>query len=434
MNVSFNVHGPNAVKKPDDLIQWVRDVKPRWILQMDDDGLAGELQSASPSTNIIGRSTGDEKQRLLIPEQWLDLVAHNGAYGRWIYMQNERGAGPDETDWSYVRLVAGLKRGWKFVVYNCSTGTPGATEWPIADKVIRLASDNPDQIAIGLHEYGGGLMWSAMDGIPYLPAYPDAPKGNRWLVGRFKFLLDYCDKARIKYPRIVITEHGFDDVFGAFAHPPIVSTPPYLNPRGWRSLVNQWAAWYPGVAPDDVYAAHLLWADKNIYASTPVEAQLVFCYGNLGGNQPLDGENWYQDNVEGTSVPIRLKEASMSTQPPPQPADWQPRQLRTSDLVNVRSSPSINGAVIQQIDSAKLIGGYYQVMLNLNGDQTADGYTWRNIQIAGRSGFVASIYVSLIEPPAITPEVLGDIQAAGQHVSTAASELAAANAILSKYS
>jgi hypothetical protein len=322
MNVAFNIHGPNAVKDIPYLLQWARDVKPRWLLQMDDDGLASALQTASPQTNVIGRSIGDEQHQTLPVEDWLNLVAHNGSAGRWIYMRNEQGEGTTETQWSYDRLIAGLKRGWKFIVYNVSTGTPEPDEWKTADKVLRLAADNPTQIAIGLHEYAGALMWSAMDGIPFAPDYPASiPPGNQWLVGRFEFLLKYCDAQtpKIKYPRIVITEHGFDDVFKSFQHPPIKVSKPYLNPRGWRTLVDQWADWYPGVDPGDVYAKQLLWADEKIYANTPVEAQLVFNYGNLGGNQPLDPNNWFQTNVEGTSVAQRLREAAVVSVPPPPP-------------------------------------------------------------------------------------------------------------------
>lgn len=318
MQLAFNIHGPNAIKNRPYLVQWHKDVKPRWSLVMDDDGLAAEIQQASPTTGVIGRSTHDEQQSVLSVDNWLNLVAHNGGAGRWIYMRNEQGANTTETQWSYDRLVAGLKRGWKFVVYNCSTGTPEPSEWGNADKVIRLAAENPSQIVLGLHEYAGGLMWSGMDGIPYTPDYPASKgTGNQWLVGRFEFLLKYCDAQKIKYPRIVITEHGFDDVFKSFQHPDLKVSKPYLNVRGWRTLVDQWAIWYPGEDPGDVYAHQLLWADEKVYTNTPVEGQLIFNYGNLGGNQPLDPNNWYQTNVEDTSVAQRLREAAPPVSPPP---------------------------------------------------------------------------------------------------------------------
>ena len=60
---------------------------------------------------------------------------------------------------------------------------------------LRLAGENPDKLAIALHEYS-----YVKEDIGYL--YP-------YLIGRFQALFDICDKHKIPRPTVMITEWGW---------------------------------------------------------------------------------------------------------------------------------------------------------------------------------------------------------------------------------
>lgn len=74
---------------------------------------------------------------------------------------------------------------------------------------------------------------------------------------------------------------------------------------------------------------------------------------------------------------------------------------RTTTSVNLRSAPSIQGAVLRVLPTntiVTLVGGY----------RTADGYTWANVSVLGITGWVASNYVtglptSTVPTPTIRP-------------------------------
>lgn len=191
------------------------------------------------------------------------------------------------------------------VVLNIATGNPEPekrdpktnaiiqeSQWEIAKPLLQLLETNP-QHRLGIHEYAGGVITSGLiGGNPTMIApgeWPALVPFTRYHCGRFQFLLEYCQRAHLKPPRILITEHGFDDT--SDIKPWLLTlrrTAPYMDIRGWRSLTNQWVSWWPMWSAEKAYAEQLIWADKTLYRGTPVEAQCIFCWGDSGGWMGFD--------------------------------------------------------------------------------------------------------------------------------------------------
>lgn len=91
-------------------------------------------------------------------------------------------------------------RGYKLLAFGWSAGEPETNHWqgPKMLDFLRLASST-DRLGIALHEYS---------------LSPDGKNAYPYLIGRFQFLLEACDKNSIGRPQIFITEWGwmYDDI------------------------------------------------------------------------------------------------------------------------------------------------------------------------------------------------------------------------------
>lgn len=113
--------------------------------------------------------------------------------------------------------------GFKWVAFGWSSGEPEPEHWESAAmlRFLQLVADNPDKLAIGLHEYS-----YRTNEIDYI--YP-------YLIGRFQHLFEICDAHNIPRPPIVITEWGWE----------------YDNvPTPAEAILDiQWAAWLYAAYP-----------------------------------------------------------------------------------------------------------------------------------------------------------------------------------------
>ena len=90
-----------------------------------------------------------------------------------------------------------LDEGFRWAAFGWASGEPEPTDWqtPSMLAFLRLAGDNPDQLAIALHEYS-----YLLDDIGH--EYP-------YKLGRFQSLLQIVDQQGIPRPTILITEWGW---------------------------------------------------------------------------------------------------------------------------------------------------------------------------------------------------------------------------------
>lgn len=277
MSVFYNIRAQFVEDVPY-LIDLTSKHKPRWALVMDGLQLAIALKNASPTTNVIHRVWPDHELNLS-PAQWLTNKKNEiGNADVWAYTVNEIGLQPD---WHIELIKESDRRGWpvKLVIGNPSVGTPqDIKEWetPKVLELLRLLDKHRENVVLGLHEYGHGVIVSGLQDKHFelnpalWPASIDANKNN-WHCGRFKFALQACERYNIKPPRIVITEHGFD-YLGDMAS--------MLPGGGWHTLWDEWKLWF-GKSPEEAYAFQLVYADNVIYryGGDIVEGQLIFQYG-----------------------------------------------------------------------------------------------------------------------------------------------------------
>jgi hypothetical protein len=90
-----------------------------------------------------------------------------------------------------------LAQGQRYAAFGWAAGNPEPGDWehPATLALLRLCADNPDRLAIGLHEYS----WKTND------IWFD----NGRLVGRFIDVYKACKKHSIPYPTIFIKEWGW---------------------------------------------------------------------------------------------------------------------------------------------------------------------------------------------------------------------------------
>jgi len=117
----------------------------------------------------------------------------------WLIIGNE--PNKDEADWLGRFAVAYANKlllfGYKLAMFGWSTGTPEPDAWETPGMLayLRLCEQQPDKLAVALHEYSLDVN-NIQNGYPYL-------------VGRFTFLHDVCDNYDIKRPTILISEWGW---------------------------------------------------------------------------------------------------------------------------------------------------------------------------------------------------------------------------------
>jgi hypothetical protein len=325
--ISYNIHA-QMVKDSTRLKNHLLKIQPAAVLAMDGLGLAQEIKAALPNTLVIHRNYGitngdDDIHKRVSPEKWLDLRAKESDGGIYLYTTNEPGFSQDCLDWHVHLMELAAARSVRLVIGNFGVGTPGADDWGRAQRMLELLDQHRELFILGLHEYACGIITSGLYG-----GYPDnagvqpgTPGGqnlipkDKWPadvstvtmfhMGRFNFLLTYCKLHGLNPPRIILTEHGMDDVsdIKPWAEK-LDKTSPYLNIRGWKSLHNQWNTWFNpvGWSAERAYLEQLAWADRVIYHNSPVEAQLVYCWAH-------SSEDWEQFDVAEASEFQSLLEA-----------------------------------------------------------------------------------------------------------------------------
>lgn len=304
--ISFNINAP-LVKDNERLKKVLKKMQPTAVLVMDGLGFIKELQSLLPNTLFIHRNYGifgrdDDVHLRVSPEQWMAQRAQETDGGVYLYTSNEPAFSQECIDWHVQLMELAVQRRVRLVIGNWAVGNPGPDEWGRAARMLELLDQHRDLFILGLHEYACGVVTSGLYG-----GYPDnagvAPGSlggqdlippSKWPedtstvtmfhLGRFNFLLrNYCQKIGMKSPRIILTEHGMDDVSDIKEWAKTLDkTSPYSSIRAWKSLRTQWENWFrpQGWSAERAYFEQLKWADQKIYHNSPVEAQCIFSWGN----------------------------------------------------------------------------------------------------------------------------------------------------------
>ncbi len=117
----------------------------------------------------------------------------------WVETINEVDKNRHEwlADFAYETAQLTLRDGFRWAAFGWSSGEPEPEHWETTAmlRFLRLAAQHPDRLAIALHEY----------------SYQVEDIGNiyPYLVGRFQFLFDVCDRHSIPRPTVLITEWGW---------------------------------------------------------------------------------------------------------------------------------------------------------------------------------------------------------------------------------
>ena len=409
MRLSYNIHGNNIPDKPR-LLAHLQATRPRWVLVMDNLDVAREIKAALPDTNVIFRAWPDDSIHTQVtPEDWVNQkAAAIGTADVWAYTTNEPGFSDEALNWTAAVIEHAAARGMKVCVGNFSSGTPAPDDWhrPASKRLLQMCASHRDTVVLGCHEYGCGVITSGMiGGTPKFIQPSDWPRSVEdvvcWHVGRVRLLLEACDWLAIDPPRIVMTEAGFDDMSDIKAwSDTLLKTPPYSNIRGWKSLWNQWRAWWPTWTPQKAYAEQMKYADSVLYANTPVEGILMFSWG-------ASSEAWEQFDL---SYADEFHAALEAYATPVTARRYDPGvYVMTDDTpFNVRPSPSTSG-----VPRGKLSPGDTVKVLDVDAVM-ADNLLWQQMDITPKaapnltlSGWVAVTDLELTpkvtEPPAPPP-------------------------------
>lgn len=385
--ISFNIHA-QMVKDTPRLKRHLQKINPSTVLVLDGLGLAQEIKAMLPDCIVIHRNYGvtkgdDNLQKRISPEAWLDLRAKEAEGGLYLYTVNEPAFDQQCVDWHVQLMEECVQRSIHLVVGNWAVGNPGADDWGRARRMLELLDQHRSLFILGLHEYACGIITSGLFG-----GYPDnagvqpgKPGGqnliprDRWPVdvtkitmfhcGRFKFLVNYCQNNNLKPPRIILTEHGMDDVSDIKPwSEKLDKTAHYLSIRGWKSLRNQWNSWFNplGWSAERAYFEQLKWADQTIYRNSPVEGQCVFSWGHSSGDwEQFDvaeaGEfqsllEAYAQNEEKPPVPVVPPEVQPKVLSKPTNATRKYTVQAEAHGMNVRTGP----AVVYPKISSSIIG------------------------------------------------------------------------------
>lgn len=123
----------------------------------------------------------------------------------WVETINEVDKNRSEwlAEFSIQTAHLAMNDGYKYAAFGWSTGEPELIHWEGSKMLdfLRLCGQNPDKIAISLHEYSldTNNIWNGTDS-----------NGKHWLIGRFEHLYDICDRHLIPRPTILITEWGWE--------------------------------------------------------------------------------------------------------------------------------------------------------------------------------------------------------------------------------
>lgn len=348
--LSFVVNGQRPGNR-DKIVRFVREAQPTTITIMDGLAFSKQLAGLSPDTVVIHRDYetyrgDDDLYKKITPEDWIDqqtgIREMNQAMHVWAYAGNEQPFSSEVIAWNLRALRQAERRGLKLVVGNWGVGKPeDITQWSLAAELLRYLGEHPQTGVLGLHEYWwavctsgfvGGNPDGTVQGKPELIVHPDFirdwPKNPRelgalWHCGRFLFAEKYCRDNYIPLPRIIVTEHGADDVSDSNMEKWIAGLKLPLNRklRDWKSCQEQWREWWPERSMERAYYEQLAYLDAELYAGTSVIGQQIFAFNPSWPHDVSGADELYDLILTGAAnrPPAPLPEPAPEPTPIPVP-------------------------------------------------------------------------------------------------------------------
>lgn len=412
--ICYNINAQGVRDKPR-LLAHLQRLNPAWVLVMDGVGLAIELADLLPDTNVIHRTWPDDGVPTDDPVAWVvQRKAEFGGAQLWAYTSNEPPATQALFDWHVLAMKAADEYGLKLLVCNFAAGQPSAEAWARGHDMLRLLAAYPERYVLGLHEYACAFALSGAPGFEGLVSpdkWPINPRalGPLYHCGRFQFLMDYCRDQGMRPPRIVVTEAGFDDLTDvAEWRNTLHVTPPYTGIRGWKTLPDQWRAWWPGWSAERAYGEQLDYLWRALYEYSPVEALLLFTWSSA--------PQWEQFDVSKANELQTYLEARMSNvvdvNPGVDDERWQPYTAKSAPAGTIlRLNPSVaSTAVTVLLGEVAVQHIPFDALTTEEQARAEQGvFTWQLLKVdltqavGWARGDVITLTPNPVEPPAPPP-------------------------------
>lgn len=406
--------GYGTLRVSDSLWPHIDRLKPACMLFIDDAGAATRFANAFPNSVSIYRAfRGDESTMYLHSGEMLKYVkgvAAGVSPNVYLNVGCEEALGGDYNanlkqlvkeciaclDWAYAN-------GRKLALPHGAFYGLNPEHFPILVPLINKINERPDQAILTSDEYFGGHAFSGVvDGLGgevwhIDPAHWQAsPVRVYYHMGRVTVLFRWLVTQGIKPPRYIVTETGADDLsdIGPWLKT-LKVTGGYQNIRGWKTLTDQWAAWYGGQgwSPQRAYVEMLKAVWQQVYAPWPnVVGLCLYTWGYLqdrtweqfdladaGEFQSLlEQVNWKGSTVPPTPIP--------HTPPPTTPAVTRVVTMneRKFSTANVRSEPTTAASIIGEVK----VGDTVDIRVPLR-IVSSDNYVW--LYCDTKHGWIADV-------------------------------------------
>lgn len=224
--------------------------------------IAQELrkQSGVPHTLVFRRATGQQiRDRFAYDVPLYHLSPEEAARRHWelhlaewppeldpeiVWVETINEVDRNRSEWLAEFALAtaelAMADGYKWAAFGWASGEPEPEHWesPAMLEFLRLAGENPDRLAIALHEYS------------YVT--DTLQRQHPYLLGRFQQLFAVCDRHGIPRPTVLITEWGW-------THNRVPPPAQAIEHIAWASAlyapfpeVKGAAIWYLGIGFDGI--------------------------------------------------------------------------------------------------------------------------------------------------------------------------------------
>lgn len=285
--LSYGVHNTNI---DDHLL----NIEPPVILTMAGTAHAEMLAQRLPDTVVIHRGWNDATlHRDFSPAKWVERSKHLAQSNVVVHTTNEPPNLNDPNEarqivqWHIDVIRLSEQYGLRLCILNFGAGSPD--NWELYDELLRVVAEHRDRVYIGLHEYGSlnilsgieyngqDLTWQTWNELPLLGV-----DYSFWHIGRYKYLLNYCEGNNIAKPKIIFTEYGWDDLQDPKSKEKRANAELEVPPigfdhyRSWRSLWALWVNYWPQWTHERAAFMQLIWAERYIYFEPEVIGHCLF--------------------------------------------------------------------------------------------------------------------------------------------------------------